>query len=105
MAETSRRLGVTTAAPYGHFARRDEMLALVVTRALEVFAAMVAAEIGCAPHPGNGWRLLIDRGYGEGARRSFRSIRDLLVVPGRQAGQGTTRALATERPPRGTSRS
>ncbi|HEX4291130.1 MAG TPA: helix-turn-helix domain-containing protein, partial [Trebonia sp.] len=27
MAEASRRLGVTTAAPYRHFADRDELLA------------------------------------------------------------------------------
>ena len=43
MAEASRRLGVTTAAPYRHFADRDELLAAVATRALTVFAAMLSA--------------------------------------------------------------
>jgi AcrR family transcriptional regulator len=42
MAEASRRLGVTTAAPYRHFADRDELLAAVATRALAVFAAMLS---------------------------------------------------------------
>src|SRR3984885_3754529 len=42
MAEASRRLGVTTAAPYRHFADRDELLAAVATRALTVFAAMLS---------------------------------------------------------------
>jgi AcrR family transcriptional regulator len=44
MAEASRRLGVTTAAPYRHFADRDELLAEVGARALRIFAAMVTAE-------------------------------------------------------------
>jgi AcrR family transcriptional regulator len=44
MAEASRRLGVTTAAPYRHFADRDELLAEVGGRALRIFAAMVTAE-------------------------------------------------------------
>jgi AcrR family transcriptional regulator len=42
MAEASRRLGVTTAAPYRHFADRDELLAAVATRGLTVFAAMLS---------------------------------------------------------------
>jgi AcrR family transcriptional regulator len=42
MAEASRRLGVTTAAPYRHFADRDELLAAVAARALTVFAAMLS---------------------------------------------------------------
>jgi AcrR family transcriptional regulator len=43
LAEASRRLGVTTAAPYRHFADRDELLAAVAARALGVFAAMLSA--------------------------------------------------------------
>jgi AcrR family transcriptional regulator len=39
LAELSRRLGVTVAAPYRHFANRDELLAAVAVRALETFAA------------------------------------------------------------------
>jgi AcrR family transcriptional regulator len=46
VAEASRRLGVSTAAPYRHFADRDELLAAVCVRALQVFAAMVAADQG-----------------------------------------------------------
>jgi AcrR family transcriptional regulator len=44
LAEASRRLGVTTAAPYRHFGDRDELLAAVAVRALDVFTAMLAAE-------------------------------------------------------------
>jgi AcrR family transcriptional regulator len=44
LAEASRRVGVTVAAPYRHFADRDALLAAVAVRALEVFTAMVAAE-------------------------------------------------------------
>jgi AcrR family transcriptional regulator len=44
LAEASRRVGVTIAAPYRHFADRDALLAAVAVRALEVFGAMVAAE-------------------------------------------------------------
>jgi AcrR family transcriptional regulator len=46
LAEASRRLGVSAAAPYRHFADRDELLAAVAVRSLEAFAAMVAAETG-----------------------------------------------------------
>lgn len=51
VAETSRRLGVTTAAPYRHFADRDELLAAVAARALSVFAAMLAAAADTAGTP------------------------------------------------------
>jgi AcrR family transcriptional regulator len=37
LAELSRRLGVTVAAPYRHFDNRDELLAAVAVRALEAF--------------------------------------------------------------------
>jgi AcrR family transcriptional regulator len=46
LAEASRRLGVSAAAPYRHFADRDDLLAAVAVRSLQVFAAMVAAEAG-----------------------------------------------------------
>jgi AcrR family transcriptional regulator len=39
LAEASRRLGVTVAAPYRHFADRDDLLAAVGMRALAAFAA------------------------------------------------------------------
>jgi AcrR family transcriptional regulator len=51
VAETSRRLGVTTAAPYRHFADRDELLAAVAVRALRVFAAMLSAAADTAETP------------------------------------------------------
>jgi AcrR family transcriptional regulator len=43
LAEVSRRLGVTVAAPYRHFKNRDGLLAAVAVRALGVFAASLAA--------------------------------------------------------------
>jgi AcrR family transcriptional regulator len=51
MAEASRRLGVTTAAPYRHFADRDELLAAVAARALSVFAAMLSAAADAVDTP------------------------------------------------------
>jgi AcrR family transcriptional regulator len=45
LAEVSRRLGVTVAAPYRHFADRDDLLAAVGIRALDAFAAALAAEV------------------------------------------------------------
>jgi AcrR family transcriptional regulator len=44
LAEASRRLGVSAAAPYRHFADRDELLAAVAVRSLLVFAARAATE-------------------------------------------------------------
>jgi AcrR family transcriptional regulator len=52
LAEASRRLGVSAAAPYRHFADRDELLAAVAARSLQVFAAMVAEQTGNAQDPG-----------------------------------------------------
>lgn len=46
LAEATRRVGVTAAAPYRHFADRDDLLAAVAVRALQVFTAMLAAEAG-----------------------------------------------------------
>ena len=43
LAELSRRLGVTVAAPYRHFASRDELLAAVAVRALQAFGTALAA--------------------------------------------------------------
>jgi AcrR family transcriptional regulator len=44
LAEASRRVGVSAAAPYRHFADRDGLLAAVAVRALNVFTTMLAAE-------------------------------------------------------------
>ena len=51
LAEATRRLGVTTAAPYRHFADRDGLLAAVAVRALSVLGAMLtdAADATEAP--------------------------------------------------------
>jgi AcrR family transcriptional regulator len=51
LAEATRRLGVTTAAPYRHFADRDELLAAVAARALSVFADMLAGAADAASPP------------------------------------------------------
>ena len=51
LAEASRRLGVTTAAPYRHFADRDELLAAVAVRALSVFTAMLGSAADAADTP------------------------------------------------------
>jgi AcrR family transcriptional regulator len=51
LAEVSRRLGVTVAAPYRHFADRDDLLAAVGVRALRTFAAALAAETASAQAP------------------------------------------------------
>jgi AcrR family transcriptional regulator len=45
LAEASRRLGVTVAAPYRHFADRDELVAAVAVRAFGALGAAVAAEV------------------------------------------------------------
>jgi AcrR family transcriptional regulator len=44
LAELSRRLGVTVAAPYRHFDSRDELLAAVAVRALQAFGEALAAQ-------------------------------------------------------------
>jgi AcrR family transcriptional regulator len=51
LAEATRRLGVTTAAPYRHFADRDELLAAVAARALSFFAAMLGDAADAADTP------------------------------------------------------
>ena len=51
LAEATRRLGVTTAAPYRHFADRDELLAAVAARGLTVFTAMLSAASDAADAP------------------------------------------------------
>ena len=51
LAEASRRLGVTTAAPYRHFADRDALLAAVATRGVGVFADMLAETVAAEEDP------------------------------------------------------
>ena len=51
LAEATRRLGVTTAAPYRHFTDRDDLLAAVAARALSVFAGMLSDAADAADTP------------------------------------------------------
>jgi AcrR family transcriptional regulator len=51
LAEASRRLGVTAAAPYSHFADRDELLKAVALRATGALAAMLAADMAGSDTP------------------------------------------------------
>jgi AcrR family transcriptional regulator len=51
LAELSRRVGVTVAAPYRHFADRDELLAAVAVRALHAFGQALAAQASEADPP------------------------------------------------------
>jgi AcrR family transcriptional regulator len=51
LAELSRRAGVTVAAPYRHFADRDELLAAVAVRALDAFGQALAAQTSEADPP------------------------------------------------------
>lgn len=51
VAELSRRVGVTVAAPYRHFADRDELLAAVAVRALRAFGRALAAQTSEADPP------------------------------------------------------
>jgi AcrR family transcriptional regulator len=51
LAEASRRVGVTTAAPYRHFADREELLAAVAVRGVHTFAAMATAEADATAIP------------------------------------------------------
>jgi AcrR family transcriptional regulator len=51
LAEASRRLGVTTAAPYRHFADRDELLSAVAARALSALAAMLGGAADASDTP------------------------------------------------------
>ena len=51
LAELSRRIGVSPAAPYRHFASRDDLLAAVAIRALEVFGQALVAQASEADPP------------------------------------------------------
>jgi AcrR family transcriptional regulator len=51
LAEASRRLGVTTAAPYRHFADREALLVAVGVRGVSVFAEMITGTAAAADTP------------------------------------------------------
>jgi AcrR family transcriptional regulator len=51
LAEASRRLGVTVAAPYRHFADRDDLLAAVAVRAFGACTAALAGAVSAGGEP------------------------------------------------------
>jgi AcrR family transcriptional regulator len=51
LAEASRRLGVTVAAPYRHFTDRDELLAAAAVRASDALAAALTLQTSQAVTP------------------------------------------------------
>ena len=51
LSEASRRLGVTVAAPYRHFADRDQLLAAVAVRASHELVAAIRAEASTEDEP------------------------------------------------------
>src|SRR5712692_5194003 len=51
LAEASRRLGVTVAAPYRHFADRDELLAAVAARAFGALTVVMAQAVADDAEP------------------------------------------------------
>jgi AcrR family transcriptional regulator len=51
LAELSRRIGVSPAAPYRHFANRDELLVTVAARALSAFGGALERESSNADPP------------------------------------------------------
>ena len=51
LAEVSRRLGVSVAAPYRHFADREALLAAVAVRALGIFGEMVTRDAAATAPP------------------------------------------------------
>jgi AcrR family transcriptional regulator len=51
LAEASRRLGVTVSAPYAHFADRNDLLAAVAVRALELFRTELEPELERLTNP------------------------------------------------------
>jgi AcrR family transcriptional regulator len=62
LAELSRRAGVTVAAPYRHFADRDELLAAVGVRALHAFRQALTADIDAGDPPERRAAAMV-RGY------------------------------------------
>jgi AcrR family transcriptional regulator len=51
LAEASRRLGVTVAAPYRHFADRDELVAAVAVRAFAALETALADAVSSSGSP------------------------------------------------------
>ena len=62
LAEACRRLGVTVAAPYRHFADRDDLIAAVAVRAVHAFARALTAEVD-ETQPAGQRMAAMTRGY------------------------------------------
>lgn len=109
LAEASRRLGVTAAAPYSHFPDRDALVAAVTTRAAAQLAdALTAATRGlaepsarlsavaraqvlfAAAHPGLYASLIALRNGKDGAlEHAVRPVVDAIDGPARQVTDGS----------------
>jgi AcrR family transcriptional regulator len=61
LRELARRLGVSHAAPYRHFADKDALLAAVAQQGFELLTAEL--EAAAAPHPQDALRQLADTGW------------------------------------------
>src|SRR5712691_4818265 len=61
LRELARRLGVSHAAPYRHFADKDALLAAIAQQGFELLAAEV--EAAAAQHPDEPARQLADTGW------------------------------------------
>lgn len=107
LAELSRRIGVSVAAPYRHFANRDELLAAVAVRALSGFGDALAkqsartdpAEERLAAMAGNWVRFAADQPalfsivFGAGLdqktrhpelRQAYKQVDEMLDAPARE---------------------
>src|SRR5579859_5179363 len=82
LRELARRLGVSHAAPYRHFADKDALLAAIAQQGFELLAAEV--EAAAAQHPGDPARQLADTGWAY-VRFALRQPQHFQVMLGRGA--------------------
>jgi len=114
LAEASRRLGVTVAAPYRHFADRDELLAAVAARAFGALTVVMAQAVADDAEPASQLaamtgayvrfaaqhRALFDAAFGAGLDKSrypgLRSaaepVTEMFLAPVRALTSGTGEA-------------
>jgi AcrR family transcriptional regulator len=117
LAEASRRLGVTVAAPYRHFADREELLAAVAVRAFGVFGAALAAEVSKDDPPAQQlaavagayvrfaaehrplfdvlFGAVVDKAGHPELQRAAGPVTGMLIAPARALGGATAEALIT----------
>jgi AcrR family transcriptional regulator len=84
VAEIARRIGVSTAAPYRHFADRERLLAAVVTRAADELGAGIARAVGRAG-PAASDRLVAAAGAYTEVVRARRVGFDVIFAPALRA--------------------